>query len=83
MKPTLISKREDGSDIRIGWASWDKGNFESKSIKFAYKDGSGKISRGSPEVPFDVLIEMVIFAYEQGELSDEQTKNLKHALNAG
>ena len=40
-------------ELRIGWASWDDGKFEERSIKYAYRDSSGKISRGSPELPFD------------------------------
>ena len=33
-------------ELRIGWASWDNGNLEQRSIKYAYHDSSGKISRG-------------------------------------
>lgn len=57
-------------ELRIGWASWDQGKFEERSIKYAYPDSSGKISRGSPEVPFDVLVAMVLLATEQKELDD-------------
>ena len=57
-------------ELRIGWASWDKGEYEARSIKFAYLDSSGKISRGSPELPFDVLVDMLLLAAEQGELDD-------------
>jgi|GEM_PF-3722967 len=66
--------------IRIGWASWDKGAHKTKSVKWAYKDTSGKISRGSPEAPFDVLIEMLLFSLEKNELSAEQIKYLKDSM---
>lgn len=56
-------------ELRIGWASWDNGEYKARSIKFAYPDSSGKISRGSPELPFDVLVDMVLLATEQGELA--------------
>ncbi len=58
---------KDG-ELRIGWASWDKGNYTERSIKYAYPDASGKISRGSPELPFDILVDMLMYAAEQGEL---------------
>ncbi len=67
-------------DLRIGWASWDEGEYKTKSIKWAYRDAAGKISRGAPEVPFDVLVEMVLFAREKGELTQEQIETLRNAL---
>jgi len=67
-------------EIRIGWPSWDKGEHRSKSIKWAYRDESGKISRGSPEVPFDVLVEMVVYAMEKGELTESQIERLRGVL---
>ena len=56
-------------ELRIGWASWDDDKYEARSIKYAYRDSSGKISRGSPELPFDVLVDMLLLAEEQGELA--------------
>lgn len=58
---------KDG-ELRIGWASWDDGSLSERSIKYAYKDSSGKISRGAPELPFPILIDMLHLAAEQGEL---------------
>jgi hypothetical protein len=55
-------------ELRIGWASWDDGSLTARSIKYAYPDGSGKISRGSPELPFDILVDMCLLATEQEEL---------------
>ena len=57
-------------ELRIGWASWDDGEYEKRSIKYAYPDSSGKISRGSPEVSFEVLLAMLLHATDQGELEE-------------
>lgn len=67
MIPTHVIPYRDG-ELRIGWASWDDGSFTARSIKYAYKDASGKISRGSPEIPFDILMDMIDLAVTQGEL---------------
>lgn len=69
MIPTYKIPYRDG-ELRIGWASWDDGSYTARSIKYAYPDGSGKISRGSPEIPFDILADMCLLAAEQKELDD-------------
>jgi hypothetical protein len=69
MIPTYKIPYRDG-ELRIGWASWDDGSLTARSIKYAYPDGSGKISRGSPELPFDILVDMCMLAAQQGELED-------------
>ena len=69
MIPTHIVPYRDG-ELRIGWASWDDGKYEARSIKYAYRDSSGKISRGSPELSFDVLVDMLLLAAEQRELAE-------------
>ena len=69
MIPTHIVPYGNG-ELRIGWASWDIGKYEERSIKYAYRDCSGKISRGSPELPFEVLLAMLLLAAEQGELDE-------------
>ena len=71
---------EQSGQLRIGWASWDKGRFQDRSIKWAYRDASGKVSRGCPELPFAVLVDMAILAYQQGELSGAEVSRLKAAL---
>ena len=68
-------------ELRVGWASWDDGSFASRSIKFAYRDSSGKISRGAPEISFETLVDMVIYAKEQGELSPEDIARISRALS--
>jgi len=69
MIPTYKIPYRDG-ELRIGWASWDDGSYTARSIKYAYPDASGKISRGSPELPFDILIDMCMLAADQKELKD-------------
>lgn len=79
MVPTAKKEYGDG-ELRIGWASWDNNHLEHRSIKYAYKDRSGKVSRGCPEIPFDVLVDMINFAYEEGELSNEHIEKLRNIL---
>lgn len=67
----------DKGELRIGWASWDDGSYTARSIKYAYTDSSGKISRGSPELPFDILVSMVMLAAEQNELEEFRPKPIK------
>ena len=77
MIPTFVKNYRDG-ELRLGWSSWDHGKFKDRSIKYAYKDSSGKISRGCPEVPIDILVDMVALAVDEGEITAEQVKK---ALN--
>lgn len=72
MIPTRVFPYTHGTvsgEIRIGWASWDDGSYTDRSIKWAYPDASGKVSRGAPELPFDILIDMVDIAMTEGELT--------------
>jgi hypothetical protein len=79
MTPTFVKPYRDG-ELRIGWASWDDGSYEDRSIKYAYPDKSGKISRGCPELPFDILVDMAILANEQGELSSKDIERIRKAF---
>jgi hypothetical protein len=56
-------------ELRIGWASWDNGSLSERSIKYAYKDASGKISRGAPELPLQVLVDMLDLALRENEIN--------------
>lgn len=80
MIPTHVEPYKEGREIRIGWASWDDNEFKNRSIKYVYKDASGKISRGCPELPFDVLVDMILVAKRQGELSIEQIQTLRNSF---
>jgi hypothetical protein len=82
MTPTYVQAYREG-ELRIGWASWDKRRFRDRSIKYAYRDSSGKIARSSPEVPMEFLADMVILALQQDELSDEQVTAIRNAFGAG
>lgn len=55
-------------ELRLGWASWDDGSLTERSVKYAYRDISGKVSRGAPEVSTNVLLDMVAYAADQGHL---------------
>ncbi len=79
MIPTHKEPYKDG-EIRIGWASWDDNAPESRSIKYAYKNASGKISRGCPELPFDILVDMILVAKRKNELSIEQIEEIRKAF---
>ena len=73
MIPICKKPYKDG-DLRIGWASWDKDKDTNKmrytyrSIKYAYLTDNGNVSRGAPELPFDILLDMAAYAAETGEL---------------
>ena len=79
MIPKKIKPLDEG-ELRIGWASWDKNKYKVESIKWAYQDKRGHIARSSPEVPFDVLVGMVIFALEEDRLSKEDIAKIKKLL---
>ena len=73
MIPTYKEPYKDG-DLQIGWASWDKDSttgkhrYQHRSVKYSYPSKSGHISRGAPEIPFDIALDMVTLAARQGEL---------------
>ena len=83
--PTFIRPYQHGEtvgDLRIGWASWDGNQYKARSIKWAYRDESGKISRGSPEIPLDMLADMVVLAHEQGELDASDVAKIRTAIGS-
>ncbi|QTR47672.1 hypothetical protein J9253_07065 [Thiothrix litoralis] len=82
MIPTFTTPYKEHDQLRIGWASWDEGSYQCRSIKFVYFDKSGKVSRGCPELPFDVLVDMVALAYQQNELSADEVKKLRDVFGA-
>jgi hypothetical protein len=84
MIPTYVEPYPHDPDprgeLRLGWASWDVG-YRERSAKWCYHDASGKISRGAPEVAFDVLVDLALLALRQGELTAEQHERLMLAAN--
>jgi hypothetical protein len=71
MTPTFKIPYARG-ELRIGWASWDDGSMQKRSIKYAYADSAGKISRGCPEVPIEILADMFVLALDQNEIAPEE-----------
>lgn len=71
---TTITKQYSIGEIRIGTSSWSETD---QSVKWAYPDRRGRISLRSPEVPIDVLIEMLIFAFEQGLIDENSVRRIK------
>ncbi len=81
--PTFKKPYQHGDtrgELRIGWASWDENQYEARSIKWAYRDRDGKISRGCPEIPLDMLADLVILAQEQGELDADDVARIQAAF---
>ncbi|RDY70850.1 hypothetical protein DXT76_10725, partial [Halobacillus trueperi] len=64
-------------ELRIGWSSW---NEKEQSVKWAYPDKRGSTSIRSPEVPLDILVELLVFALDEGILSLEQQHKIKNTL---
>jgi hypothetical protein len=55
-------------ELRLGVASWDKGDGKSRSIKYTwFNKKDGKASRGG-EFPVEALPQMVAFAKKHGYL---------------
>ena len=89
MIPTYKKPYKNG-DLQIGWASWDKDSttrkhrYQYRSIKYSYPSKNGHISRGAPEIPFDIALDMVALAAAQGELdgSPAEVRAAYEALGA-
>lgn len=67
MKPEFIeaAKNDPDCEIRLGVASWAKGNNAIKSIKYAKRDKNGKVTR-SGEFPVEALRQALDFAIKNG-----------------
>jgi len=81
MKPIWKQQHgSDGDELWLGIPTWDTENREGKlSIKFAYlKDG--RIPRTAPEVPEDVVVDMLIMLAEHGRISPEQLNRIEEML---
>lgn len=62
------SARIDSScRIRIGEASWNKPGRNDISVKYAWPDKNGKVSRGG-EFPIEALPQMIELAIKSGRL---------------
>ena len=56
------------TEIRYGYASWDHGKQQFKSVKFTWFDKRGHACRGG-EVPVEALPQMVAVAIKNGCLT--------------
>jgi hypothetical protein len=79
MVPAHIELHRDG-ELCIDWASWDDNKFQNRSIKYTYKNTNGNISRGCTELPFDILVDMVLAAKRHGELSKDNIEDIRKAF---
>lgn len=77
---TTAKKAHSHGELRVGWASWDKGNLEKRSFKWAYKDKAGKISRGAPEMPMELLLPFMQFLVDQGEFTKPDLKKMHEVI---
>ncbi|MCF5548852.1 MULTISPECIES: hypothetical protein [Pseudomonas] len=66
---TTYKEKYGNGELRLGWASWDDGSMTRRSVKYAYTDSLGKVSRGSPEIPMEFLVDILEFALTQNEVS--------------
>jgi hypothetical protein len=69
------------NELWLGVPSWDAANEQGKlSIKFAYRK-DGRIPRTAPEVPEEVVVEMVGMLGEHGRLSPEDRERLEAIIS--
>ena len=62
-----VRNADDGSQLRIGVASWDEGE-GAVSIKYAWRTSDGRVARGG-EVPITALPQMLAFAIRHGYIT--------------
>ncbi len=82
MKPIWRQPYGKGDDeLWIGVPSWDVENEHGKlSIKFAYRK-DGRIPRTAPEVPEEVVVEMLLMLVAHGRLSPEDRERLERVIS--
>ena len=66
---------DNNCEIRLGVASWDKGDNLSKSVKYTWFDKNGKVARGG-EVPVNALPQMIDFAIRRGFINLDFKKTI-------
>jgi hypothetical protein len=59
------SRTNPNCELRLGVASWAKGDDSEKSVKFAWLDKNGKVARGG-EFPVKALKQALEFAIRKG-----------------
>jgi hypothetical protein len=79
----LPEEEDRGAELRLGWPTWDEtGRNREMSIKYIYMRKDGRPSRGSPEVPVHIAVEMVDLAAQHNQLTREQVRRLLKRLKA-
>lgn len=80
-KKSMSSDSEGNHELWLGVPSWDKENERGElSIKFAYQKG-GRVPRTAPEVPENIVMEMVVMLAEHGRLGPDDLGKLQGLLN--
>ncbi len=78
----IYRKPYDDGELLLGWPTWDPTGKDGKmSVKYSYKLKSGRPSRGAPEVPIRIAVDMIIFAGEYNQLTQDEIKRLQKMLN--
>lgn len=62
-----LSETNPKEELRLGIASWDKGDGKSMSIKYTWFDKNGRAARGG-EMPVEALPQAIDFAKREGYL---------------
>ena len=75
-----VCASDSDAEIRIGYASWDKGKRKHISAKFTWFDKRGHACRGG-EVPVEALPQMIAVAIKHGylkrsEITIAESKNV-------
>ncbi len=71
----------ENGELWLGWPTWDpQGRDRKMSVKFVYPRSDGRPARSSPEVPIDVMVQMVAFAAELGQLTGRQRAVVRSVL---
>ena len=78
MVPIYRKQYEDG-ELLLGWPTWDPTGkmYGEMSVKYSYPRSDGRPSRGSPEIPIRIAVDMVLFAAEHGQLTHDQSDQLR------
>lgn len=78
MIPIYRRDYHDG-ELRLGWPTWDPTGKKhgEMGIKYIYPRSDGRPSRGSPELPVSIAVDMVLFAAEHQQLTQNQLRRLR------
>ena len=72
---------QEEDELWLGVPSWDMDNKDGKlSVKFAYRK-DGRIPRTAPEVPEEVVVEMLVMLGEHGRLGLEDRERVERMIS--